>query len=151
VVVFILVFAKTEKTQWKTPKKQMECWNTDYTKNICFLAHWHRCSRYSPNATGLFYYAFFAQSAHSRPYLSNINPSLDRDSNNFLNTKWVNFLITMMMEAVNTSETSVNFYQTTRRNIPEDGHLHIWISQTSFMSTPTSIRMLYNTPLLTES
>jgi hypothetical protein len=26
-----------------------------------------------------------------------------------------------MMEAVNTSETSVNFYQTTRRNIPEDG------------------------------
>jgi hypothetical protein len=23
-----------------------------------------------------------------------------------------------------TSETSVNFYQTTRRNIPEDSHLH---------------------------
>jgi hypothetical protein len=30
----------------------------------------------------------------------------------------------MMMEAVGTSETSVNFYQTTRRNIPEDSHLH---------------------------
>jgi hypothetical protein len=30
----------------------------------------------------------------------------------------------MMMEAVSTSETSVNFYQTTRRNIPEDSHLH---------------------------
>jgi hypothetical protein len=30
-----------------------------------------------------------------------------------------------MMEAVNTSETSVNFYETTRRNIPEDSHLHI--------------------------
>jgi hypothetical protein len=28
-----------------------------------------------------------------------------------------------MMEAVSTSETSVNFYQTTRRNIPEDRHL----------------------------
>jgi hypothetical protein len=28
-----------------------------------------------------------------------------------------------MMEAVSTSETSVNFYQTTRRNIPEDSHL----------------------------
>jgi hypothetical protein len=29
-----------------------------------------------------------------------------------------------MMEAANTSETPVNFYQTTRRNNPEDGHLH---------------------------
>jgi hypothetical protein len=29
-----------------------------------------------------------------------------------------------MMEAVSTSETSVNLYQTTRRNIPEDSHLH---------------------------
>jgi hypothetical protein len=32
-----------------------------------------------------------------------------------------------MMEAARTSETSVNFYQTTRRNIPEDSHLQrIW-------------------------
>jgi hypothetical protein len=29
-----------------------------------------------------------------------------------------------MMEAVQTSETSVNFYQSTRRYNPEDGHLH---------------------------
>jgi hypothetical protein len=28
-----------------------------------------------------------------------------------------------MMKAVSPSETSVNFYQTRRRNIPEDGHL----------------------------
>jgi hypothetical protein len=28
-----------------------------------------------------------------------------------------------MMEAASTSETSVNFYQTTRRNNPEDSHL----------------------------
>jgi hypothetical protein len=28
-----------------------------------------------------------------------------------------------MMEAARTSETSVNFYQTTRRNNPEDSHL----------------------------
>jgi hypothetical protein len=28
-------------------------------------------------------------------------------------------LIALMMEATSTSETSVNFYQTTRRNIPE--------------------------------
>jgi hypothetical protein len=30
----------------------------------------------------------------------------------------------MMMEAASTSETSVNFYQTTWRNNPEDSHLH---------------------------
>jgi hypothetical protein len=29
-----------------------------------------------------------------------------------------------MMEAASTSETSVNFYQTTRRNNPEDSHFH---------------------------
>jgi hypothetical protein len=33
-------------------------------------------------------------------------------------------VIALKMEAVNTSETSVNIYQTTRRNIPEDSHLH---------------------------
>jgi hypothetical protein len=32
-------------------------------------------------------------------------------------------MITLMMEAVTSSETSVTFYQTTRRNIPEDSHL----------------------------
>jgi hypothetical protein len=30
----------------------------------------------------------------------------------------------LMMYAASTSETSVNFYQTILRNIPEDGHLH---------------------------
>jgi hypothetical protein len=30
----------------------------------------------------------------------------------------------LMMEAASTSETLVNFYQTTRRNNPEDSHLH---------------------------
>jgi hypothetical protein len=29
-----------------------------------------------------------------------------------------------MMAAASTSETSVNFYQTTRRNIPHDSHPH---------------------------
>jgi hypothetical protein len=32
-------------------------------------------------------------------------------------------LIALMMEAASTSETSANFYQTTRRNNPEDSHL----------------------------
>jgi hypothetical protein len=32
-------------------------------------------------------------------------------------------IIALMMEAASTSETSVSFYQTTRRNIPEDRHL----------------------------
>jgi hypothetical protein len=34
-------------------------------------------------------------------------------------------LITLMMEAASTSETSVNFYQTTRFYYPEDSHLHV--------------------------
>jgi hypothetical protein len=33
-----------------------------------------------------------------------------------------------MMEAASTSETSVNFYQTTRRNIPEDSHFRVFFS-----------------------
>jgi hypothetical protein len=33
-------------------------------------------------------------------------------------------LIALMMEAASISETSVNIYQTTRRNNPEDSHLH---------------------------
>jgi hypothetical protein len=31
--------------------------------------------------------------------------------------------IALMMEALSTSETSVNIYQTTRRNVPEDSEL----------------------------
>jgi hypothetical protein len=31
--------------------------------------------------------------------------------------------ISLMMEAVSISETSVNFYETARRNIPENSHL----------------------------
>jgi hypothetical protein len=34
-------------------------------------------------------------------------------------------LVVLMMEATRTSKTSVNFYQTTRRNNPEDSHLQI--------------------------
>jgi hypothetical protein len=33
-------------------------------------------------------------------------------------------IITLMLEAVQTSETSVNSYQSTRHYNPEDGHLH---------------------------
>jgi hypothetical protein len=33
-------------------------------------------------------------------------------------------IIARMTEAVRTSETSINFYETTRRNIPEGYHLH---------------------------
>jgi hypothetical protein len=31
-----------------------------------------------------------------------------------------------MMEVASTSETSVNFYQNTRRYNPEDSHLHVY-------------------------
>jgi hypothetical protein len=33
-------------------------------------------------------------------------------------------LIALMLEAASTSKTSVNFYQSTWSNIPEDSHLH---------------------------
>jgi hypothetical protein len=33
--------------------------------------------------------------------------------------------IALVMEAARTSETWINFYQTTRRYNPEDSHLHI--------------------------
>jgi hypothetical protein len=36
---------------------------------------------------------------------------------------WVVVLIVLLMEAARTSETLVNFYQTTRRYNPEDSHL----------------------------
>jgi hypothetical protein len=35
--------------------------------------------------------------------------------------------IALMMEAVSTSETSVNSYETTGRNIPEDNHLDFFV------------------------
>jgi hypothetical protein len=40
---------------------------------------------------------------------------------------------TLMMEAASTSETSVNFYETTRRCIPGDRNLHITDSLTTEM------------------
>jgi hypothetical protein len=33
-------------------------------------------------------------------------------------------IIALTMEAASTSDTSVNFYKTERRNIPEDSNLH---------------------------
>jgi hypothetical protein len=41
--------------------------------------------------------------------------------------------IALMMEAASTSETSVSYYQTTRRNIPVDSHLHPFFIYSSFM------------------
>jgi hypothetical protein len=35
-------------------------------------------------------------------------------------------IIALMMEAVSISEMSVNFYETARRNNPEDSRLHVW-------------------------
>jgi hypothetical protein len=37
-------------------------------------------------------------------------------------------IIALMMEAIITSGTSANFYQITRRNNPEDSHLHTRLS-----------------------
>jgi hypothetical protein len=42
---------------------------------------------------------------------------------NFTDVSGICCLIALMMEAARTSETSVNFYQTTRRYNPDDSHL----------------------------
>jgi hypothetical protein len=42
------------------------------------------------------------------------------------NVFWDVAPIVLMMEVVNTSETSINFYQATRRNIMEDSHLLVY-------------------------
>jgi hypothetical protein len=42
----------------------------------------------------------------------------------------IRVMITLMMEAVNTSEISVNFYQTAWCNNAEDSHLYIHTSST---------------------
>jgi hypothetical protein len=36
----------------------------------------------------------------------------------------ISWVIALMIEAASISETSANFYQTTRRNNPENSHLH---------------------------
>jgi hypothetical protein len=69
-----------------------------------------------------------------------------------------------MMEAVSTSDTSVNFYQTTRRNIPEDSHLdtetvsmdgnmYLWIKKTcgTTGSAQQSKRNLFRLPAVSLS
>jgi hypothetical protein len=47
------------------------------------------------------------------------------------------WLTALTMEAVNIFETSVNFYETTRRNIPEDSHLQdlVWHKRSSIVPT----------------
>jgi hypothetical protein len=40
-------------------------------------------------------------------------------------------IIALIMKTVGTSETSVNFHQTTRRNILEDSHLQVFLSSLS--------------------
>jgi hypothetical protein len=51
---------------------------------------------------------------------------------------WHMMIIALMMEAVSTSETLVNFYQTTWRNIPEDSHLVLEFNFGSFQLIPCS-------------
>jgi hypothetical protein len=41
-------------------------------------------------------------------------------------------VIALMMEVARTSETSVNFYQTTQRNNPDGSHLHFILDNFCF-------------------
>jgi hypothetical protein len=52
--------------------------------------------------------------------------------------KW-HRLIALMMGTVSISETSANFYEITRRNIPEDSHLHARHENLKFHSSNNSI------------
>jgi hypothetical protein len=56
--------------------------------------------------------------------------------------------IGLLMEAASTSETSVNFYQTTRRNNAEDSHLQA-DSRLSSQEIPRLFwnQTIYNSPL----
>jgi hypothetical protein len=47
-------------------------------------------------------------------------------------------LIALMMEAASTSETSVNFYQTTRRNIPEGSRLNVYCCFLDCIGSPVA-------------
>jgi hypothetical protein len=53
-------------------------------------------------------------------------------------------MTTLMMEAVSTSETLVNFYKTTWCNIPEDGHLQqiLAVELRCHSSTPVTLYKL---------
>jgi hypothetical protein len=51
--------------------------------------------------------------------------------------------IALMMEAASTSETSANFYQTTQRNIPEDGHFSLEVSLPQDFHTTIHIHIPY--------
>jgi hypothetical protein len=55
--------------------------------------------------------------------------------------------IVFMMEAVSTSETLVSFYQTTRRNISVDNHLHTRRCE-KLKSHNFSVVLLMNDPIL---
>jgi uncharacterized membrane protein len=88
-----------------------ECYNPKIEFIMTWLAnnntliHWSRIVE--------FYFIF-----HIISLLANY-PSRMTGKSKVINT------IALMMEAANTSKMSVNFYQTIRRNNPEDSHLHV--------------------------
>jgi hypothetical protein len=51
-----------------------------------------------------------------------------------------------MMEAVNTSETSVNFYETTRRSIPEGCYFHTFICWNANIDLSAKPEILWSRP-----
>jgi hypothetical protein len=52
-------------------------------------------------------------------------------------------IVAVMMEAASTSETSVNFYQTTRGNNPEDSHLHTHHHENLKSQIYSELRLVY--------
>jgi hypothetical protein len=67
----------------------------------------------------------FATSFYSQQVRFQVPAAASMKMTAFWDITWARsrLLIALMMEAVRTSETSVNFYETTRSNIPGDCHL----------------------------
>jgi UDP-N-acetylmuramyl pentapeptide phosphotransferase/UDP-N-acetylglucosamine-1-phosphate transferase len=57
------------------------------------------------------------------------------------------YFIALILKSVSTSETSVNFYETTRRNIPEDTHLYI-LGHESLKAHPVVLLFVIITAIL---
>jgi hypothetical protein len=51
-------------------------------------------------------------------------------------------IMSLMMEALSTSETSVNFYEATRHNIPEGCHLQITTPSSQLAIIPLALVMM---------
>jgi hypothetical protein len=68
--------------------------------------------------TIMYLYTYLSVVCHS----TTSPPTIHKSAHLPTECNWQEFLL--LQSSVNTAETSINFYQTAHRNIPEDNHLH---------------------------